>query len=238
VTEEPPAQAPANEAAETAPPSGRGAAGVILIVVGGIAALLALALLVGGAAAVVVDLTQRDDDGFVMSPTEDFSTETYAITSESADIDLDGPDWATKDLVGTVRIRSESDRAVFVGIAREADVTRYLDGVDHVVVTELGREPDYSERPGGAPEGPPGEQRFWAASATGAGEQTLDWDPEDGTWNVVVMNTDGSRDVAADLSIGAELDPLIWIGLGLLLGGGLIAVVAVLAITAGVRRGR
>jgi hypothetical protein len=168
----------------------------------------------------------------------DFSTATYAIASESADVDLDGPDWATTDLVGTVRIRSESDRPVFVGIAREADVAEYLDGVEHAVVTEIGREPLYSERQGGAPEGPPADQTFWAASATGAGEQMLEWEPEDGSWNVVVMNPDGSRGVAADLSIGAELDPLIWIGVGLLVGGGLLAAAAALGISAGIRRGR
>ncbi len=123
--EEPPAPSPPSEAVEAAPPSGRGAGGVALLVVGSIAALLAFALLVGGCAAVVVDRTQRDDDGFLMSPTEDFSTATYAIASESADVDLDGPDWATTDLVGTVRIRGESDRPVFVGIAREADVAGY-----------------------------------------------------------------------------------------------------------------
>ena len=122
--------------------------------------------------------------------------------------------------MGTVRIRSESERPVFVGIAREADVAEYLDGVAHAVVTEIGRKPEYSERRGGAPEGPPADQTFWAASATGAGEQTLEWEPEDGSWNVVVMNADGSRGVAADLSIGGELDPLIWIGVGLLVGGG------------------
>jgi hypothetical protein len=52
------------------------------------------------------------------------------------------------------------------------------------------------------------------------------------------MNADGSRGVAADLSIGAELDPLIWIGFGLLVGGGLLAAAAALGITAGIRRGR
>ena len=52
------------------------------------------------------------------------------------------------------------------------------------------------------------------------------------------MNADGSRGVAAELSIGGELDPLIWIGVGLLVGGGLLAAAAALAITAGVRRRR
>ena len=236
--EVPTAPAPPSEAVETAPRAGRGAGGVALLVVGSIAALLAFAMLVGGCGAVVVDRTQRDDDGFLMSPTEDFSTATYAIVSENADVDFDGPDWATTDFLGTVRIRSESDRPVFVGIARAADVAEYLDGVEHAVVTEIGEEPEYSERPGGAPEGGPADQTFWAASATGSGEQTLEWEPEDGSWNVVVMNADGSRGVAADLSIGAELDPLIWIGVGLLLGGLLLAAAAALAITAGIRRRR
>jgi hypothetical protein len=233
--EEPPAPSPA---AEAAPRAERGAGGVALLVVGSIAALLAFALLVGGCAAVVVDRTQRDDDGFLMSPTEDFSTASYAIASENADVDLDGPDWATTDFLGTVRIRSESDRPVFVGIARAADVAEYLDGVDHAVVTEIADEPEYSERPGDAPAGPPADETFWAASATGAGEQTLEWEPEDGSWNVVVMNADGSRGVAAELSIGGELDPLIWIGVGLLVGAGVLAAAAALAITAGSRRRR
>ena len=164
----------------------------------------------------VVDRTQRDDDGFLMSPTEDFSTATYAIASESADLDLEGPDWATTDFLGTVRIRSESERPVFVGIAPEADVAEYLDGVEHPSSRSSAGSPRYSERQGGAPEGPPAEQTFWAASATGAGEQTLEWEPEDGSWNVVVMNADGSRGVAADLSIGGELESVIWIAIGML----------------------
>ncbi len=236
--EEPPAvSAATEEAVVAAPPARRGAGSVVLLVVGSIAALLAFALLVGGCAAVAVDRTQRDDDGFLMSPTEEFSTATYAIVSESADVDVDGPDWVAKDFLGTIRIRSESERPVFVGIARESDVAEYLGRAEHAVVTEIGREPRYAERRGGAPEDPPADQPFWAASATGAGEQTLEWEPEDGSWNVVVMNADGSRGVAADLSIGAELDSLIWIGIGLLVGGGLLAAVAAVAITAGIRHG-
>ena len=229
--------APTSEAAAGARPSGRGAGGVALLVVGSIAALLALALLAAGTASVVIDQTQRDDDGFVMSPTEDFSTSAYAIASESVDVNIEGPDWAAEDILGTVRIRSESERPVFVGVGREADVDRYLDGVAHAVVTDIGREPEYADRPGDALPAPPGNQSFWVASAAGAGEQTLEWDPEDGSWSAVVANTDGSRGVEADLSIGAELDALLWVGIGLLVAGGLLAVGAAAAITAGIRRG-
>ena len=75
-----------------------------------------------------------------MSPSEDFSTPTYAIVSESADLDTDGAEWALDTFLGTVRIRSDSERArVFVGIGPAADVDRYLDGVEHDVVTDLDR---------------------------------------------------------------------------------------------------
>jgi len=218
--------------------SGGKAGKIALLIVGSIAALLAFGVLVGGCAIVAVDQTQRDDDGFLMSPNEDFSTSSYAISSESADIDLEGAEWAVKGFLGTVRIRSESERPVFVGIAREADAAGYLDGVEHVVVTDIENEPHYSPRAGAAPENPPGEETFWVASTSGAGEQTLDWEPEDGDWTVVAMNEDATRGVATELSIGAELDTVIWIGVGLLVAGVLLAAGAALAITAGVRRGR
>jgi hypothetical protein len=220
-----------------AAPHPRGGAGrVVLIAVGVIAALLSLGLLAGGTALVVVDQTQRDEDGFLMSPTEDFSTATYAIVSESVDVDIGGSEDAARAILGDVRIRSESDRDVFVGIAREAEVEEYLSGVEHSVVTDIEKDPEYSERPGGAPASPPGDQEFWVASANGAGEQTLEWEPEDGNWNAVVMNSDGSRGVASELSIGAELDAALWLGIGLLMAGAVLAALAAIAITAGARR--
>ncbi len=229
---------PGGAIATTEPRGGRGPGGVVLLVLGSIAALLAFVLLVVGVAGVVLDQTQRDADGFLMSPTESFTTAGYAVSSESADVDLDGPDWATEDLLGTVRIRSESERPVFVGIGRDSDVARYLDGVERSVVTEIGRDPSYSQRPGSAPAGPPSGQSFWAASASGAGEQTVEWEPRSGSWRVVLMNADASRGVSADLSIGAELDDIIWVAVGLLVAGAVLAALAALAITAGIRSGR
>jgi hypothetical protein len=237
----PPAEAAGERAAVEAPsegarPSGARGGGAVLLVLGSIAALLAFLLFVGGCAVVVVDRVQRDDDGFLMSPTEDFETSTYAIVSESVDVDLEGPDWAAKDFLGTVRIRSESERSVFVGIAPEADVASYLGGVQRAVISDIDDGDHLSTQSGGEPAAPPGDETFWVASTAAAGEQTVDWEPEDGRWNAVVMNADASRGVAADLSIGAELDAVIWIGLGMLLAGLLFAAAAAAAITAGVRR--
>ena len=228
--------------ASAEPPARRGWTGgrIALVVVGTIAGLLALGLLVGGCALVAVDQTQRDDDGFLMSPTQDFSTPTYAIVSENADLEDEGAERALDTFLGTVRIRSESDRPVFVGIGPAGDVTRYLGGVERDVVDDLENsgDPEYSRRSGGAPTGRPGDETFWVASTTGAGERTLDWEPEDGDWRAVVMNEDGSRRVSADLSIGAELDSILWIGLGLLVAGALFAAGCALAITAATRSRR
>ena len=128
-----------------------------------------------------------------------------------------------------------------VPVGPAADVAAYLAGVEHDVVTDLeggpfeGR-PRYSRRPGDAPASPPGEQSFWVATTTGMGEQALDWEPEDGLWRVVVMNADAERGVSSELAIGAELDAILWIGIGVLAVGGLLAAAAALAITAGARR--
>ena len=227
------AEAPAAE-----PRRGGTAGRIVLIVVGIVAGVIALGLLAGGCALTAVDRTQRDDDGFLMSPSEEFSTPTYAIVSESADIDTGGAEWALDTFLGTVRIRSESDRTVFVGIGPADDVDRFLDGIEHDVVTNFDEnDPGYSRQPGSgtAPVVLPGEQTFWVASAFGT-DETVDWEPEDGDWRVVVMNNDSSRGVSSDLSIGAELDSVLWIGIGLLVAGGLLAAGAALAITAAVRR--
>jgi Domain of unknown function (DUF4389) len=218
---------------------GGGTAGkVVLIVVGVFAGILAFGFLASGCALVAVDRTQRDDDGYLMSPSRELTTSTYAIVSESAELDTGGAEWALDTFLGTVRIRSDSARAVFVGIGRSTDVDRYLRGVERDEVDDLDNDgdPEYTGRPGGAPSGPPGDETFWAASMSGSGEQTVEWNAEEGIWRVVLMNADASRGVTSDMSIGAELDSVLWIGLGLLGLGLLFAAGTALAVTGAVRR--
>ena len=157
------------------------------------------------------------------------SSDGYAVTAEGIDIaDLDdGGDWLVEQGLGRVRIRATSRTdAVFVGIAREADVDRYLAGTSHDELREVRVGVDrYVSRDGGAPPSAPGEAGIWVASAAGEGTQTVEWDARDGRWTVVVMNDNGAAPVAADVSVGAKLAALPWISGGLLLAGLLVMAV-------------
>ena len=97
-------------------------------------------------------------------------------------------------------------------------------------------DPTYSRR-GVPPVCSPRHPVVLGRVADRRGRATIEWDPEDGNWRAVVMNEDLVRGVSADMSIGAELDSVLWIGLGLLGVGALFAAGAALAITAGRRRG-
>jgi Domain of unknown function (DUF4389) len=209
---------------------------VELVLAGVVAGLVAFAFLVGGGALVAVDRTQRDTDGYVMSPSANFSTPTYALVSERAQLHTDGAERAVDAFLGDVRVRGESDRAIFVGIGPAAAVDSYLAAVEHESVTGFeGSDVTYSIRAGAAPSGAPGDQTFWEVSTAGSGEQLLDWKLRDGDWRIVVMNDDAARGVSAAMSIGAQLDSVLWIGIGLLLAGGLLATGAAFAIGVGVR---
>ncbi len=227
-----PGGAPVGEERLLAPPSAPTAAGgggwsggrIALLTIGAITGLVALGLVAAGAGALAIDRTQRQD-GFVTTPSHAYSTPTYALVSETAE--LHGPRWAWRDLVGTVRVTAKADHPVFLGIARESDVQRYLGGVAHEIVRDIGDDPgEYDTQPGGRTAPPPGAQGFWAASAQGTGQVRLDWDVENGHWALVVMNPDGARFVDATLRIGAELDALAWVAGGLLGAGLILAVLA------------
>jgi hypothetical protein len=217
--------------------SGGGGAGkVALLVVGSIFGLISLGILAGGVTAVVYDQTQRDSAGYLSSSFEGYSTGTYALVSEKIELDTPGSDSAWDNVLGTVRIESQADHPVFVGIARTKDLASYLGSVSHETAKNLFVHTDYRTSGTGAPATAPTDQSFWVASAEGSGTQALTWDVRDGNWQVVVMNADGSRNVDASLSIGAELPNLLWIGIAALAVGGLVLGIAVLLVVLGARR--
>jgi uncharacterized protein DUF4389 len=227
--------------APTTPPPGAtstwGAGRVVGVVVASLAVLAGLAALAGGATALVFDQTQRDANGYLMTDTTAYSTDTYALVSDSYRTGAAGDVLVARDMLGTVRIRTQSAQPVFVGIARAAAVDSYLAGVRHEVATRFdAHQRDFRLKAGGAPVAPPTAKKFWAAESVGAGAQTLSWSPQDGNWRVVVMNANGSAGVRADLALGARFPHLLWIGIGVLSGGALLLLVGGGGIYAAVRR--
>ena len=199
---------------------------------GRIAAATVVALLALGTLALGVTglWTTHADRGFFSSGTHRYASNGHAIVSDSLHVGS-VPSW----LVARIRIASTSadGKPTFVGIARKADVDRYLAGSAHSTVEDLNFGPfdvSYGSSPGSRTPARPGAQSFWAASAAGPGKQTLTWRIRSGHWRVVVMNADGSARVAADARIGASVwNPLvlsfIFLGVGLLLAGLVVAIV-------------
>jgi hypothetical protein len=231
---------------ETTPPTPvrRNRAGrTVAIVAGSLAGLLALVVIaVGGA--LLYGESQKDADGYLSTGTDRFHTKTYAIATDNLDVDTDGASRVLRhDLFGTVHVKAHTrdGKPVFVGIARTADVDRYLGSSAHAVLTDVDYSPfDPTYRAAGGEHRPrtPAAQDFWAAKASGGGTRTVSWDVEDGDWSVVVMNADGSAGVDAAVSAGAEmpwLDEAGWATIG---GGLLILAVAGGLIYVGVRRPR
>ncbi len=181
--------------------------------------------------------TASSEHGYITSGTHRYATSGRALVSGS--LDVDGvPDW----LVSRVRISASSgdNRPLFVGVAKRADVDRYLAGVARSTVEDVNFDPfgvTYSSSGGGAVPARPAAQTFWAASKVGTGTQTVSWRIRDGNWRVVVMNADGSPRVVADAKAGASIRGALAIVISLLgVGLGLAAVAGMLILRAARRR--
>ncbi|WP_436004610.1 DUF4389 domain-containing protein [Knoellia sp. LjRoot47] len=236
-TEPPTVEGPAAGGSGLPPRGGWGAGSVISVIVGSIAALTSLGLVTGGVAALVADGVARNDDGYVMSRTETFTTSGSAVLFSDLELDTTGASWVPDRVIGDVRITvspGSSSDPVFFGIGPNRDVAAYLDGASYSVERRPGI--DQREVAGSADPGAPTAQTFWVASATGGGSQQLTWEPRDGSWSAVLMNSDGSSGVTADVAIGATFPWLTQLGLGLLLGGLLLAVASAAIIILAIRQ--
>ncbi|HET8880304.1 MAG TPA: DUF4389 domain-containing protein [Arthrobacter sp.] len=213
---------------------------VVLLVLGSLAALLGLGLLAGAAFTGWANYQQRDG-GYFTTPSERYTVSGYALALPRLDIMANaGPAMVDPAAsAGSVLLRgttADSSRQVFIGIAPQADVAAYLSGVQHSELTNVRFSPfrpEYRDVTGTKPPARPGDQNFWAASATGPGSQELRWDLRSGNWAVVVMNADASSPVSVDLSGGARSELLWPIFVGLLIGGLVLLGVGVLLIVLG-----
>ena len=215
---------------------------VVSLVLGCLLALGSLSIGIGGAGLAVADATMRDDAGFLMSGTQTLTSDTYAITSDSLQIHADAPATLMPDAVlGDAKLTATPtddtrDAALFVGIAATPDATRYLQGVRHDTLIDLTDRPVYRTTDGTARPTPPGDTDIWVAQASGPGTQQITWPIHNGDWTIVVMNTDASQDINADMTAGAELPALNWVIATMLTTAGTLLLTALLLTAIPLRR--
>lgn len=163
----------------------RGAPRVVALALGSLLLLIGIPLMTAGGLLLWTHGVHRSD-GFVTSPEDRFTTSSPALVSDRIDLQ-DGADWLpVHAALGDARLEvtPRGTDAVFVGVARAADVQAYLRGVSRTTIEDLGfgdsvRESD--QPPGTAPPGRPADQDFWIAQASGTGVQRVTWPAGDGT---------------------------------------------------------
>ena len=163
------------------------------------------------------------------------STPTAALVSETAEVN--GAREVT-DVIGNshLRINSSSSKPVFVGVARKADVDRYLAGAETDRVTDFDTDPftlETTRMHGERHPAPPAKQSFWVTKSTGTTAK-IDWKVRNGNYRIVVMNADGSRGVTTQSQFEVQIPYLgtiaivaLVIGLAMMAGGAAMIVPSV-----------
>ncbi len=129
-------------------------------------------------------------------------------TSDLEAVGVSAPDWIVTRLATDARLvaSSGSNEELFLGIAPTSDVEHYLEGAaHHQVVSLTGSDSNYRRVAGTAVLESPLDQSFWVSSAIGSDQPSVKWPVASGEWTVVLMNADGSADVNAGVTAGAEI---------------------------------
>ena len=170
------------------------------------------------------------------------STATRALVSEVSELDGVGAVTRGQDKVEIDVTARVGGRGVFVGIARAADVDRYLAGADVDVVTDLEVSPfglTTRRQTGTAVPPAPAAQDIWVARAEAAsGTARLSWPVQDGDYRIVLMNADASPVVDADARFALVLPSLHGAGVITLIAGLGVTLLGALLLTLGLSASR
>ena len=202
------------------------AAGVVLTAAGG-------AVTAGGLTLAALGGT----DGTLSTGPHHHATSATAVVSDEGDL---GGTGLLPNGDPTVKVSVEdSEKPVFVGIGPAEDVDRYLAGSTVQTVSDFDLWPfqlDTSTKEGDRQPGSPLDETFWVAQSDGATSASASWKAQDGSYQIVVMNADGSPGVDVDGSVSLRVPLLGTLAKTGLAAGGTLVVIGVPLLIAGLRR--
>jgi hypothetical protein len=199
----------------------------VLVLIGG-----ALTALAGGALMALFGSAST-----LTSGTERAATATVALVAPMDNIkDTNG----FAETVGQPKLSLSANgigRDVFIGIGPAAAVDSYLASAPIDKVTDLEIDPFQlkTQRQDGTAKPPgPATQKFWIAQSSGP-QASIDWKITDGSYRLVVMNSDASPGVAIDGRFSLTVPHLFAIGIGILAAGIIAILIGVLLLVLGLR---
>lgn len=190
--------------------------GVLLALIGLIVAV------VGGAAAFWL----IGPDNTVQSGEQHLSSKGLAIASTPDLLNRHGP-------VLHVDVRSPKNQPVFVGVARDFDVSSYLKGIAHTKLVQVQFPIALSTQDEKGTAGPlaaPDTLDWWVAKANGTGTQSIAWPIEDGPYDVVIMSADGKTAPDVQVDLGIEIPKAFASALGVFAVGLVLLALGILLI--------
>src|SRR5215211_2555106 len=125
-------------------------------------------------------------DNTMTTSSRQLSSNGLAVITAPGLLDRHGP---------VLHVTATGERPVFVGVGQDLDVSNYLAGAAHTRLIRFEPPSTFGAqetRGGVARLTPPGELDWWVAQSGGEGKQSIAWAIQDGRYDVVVMNADGS----------------------------------------------
>ncbi|WP_432884012.1 hypothetical protein ACQPYH_43010 [Kribbella sp. CA-245084] len=184
--------------------------------------LLTLAGLVATVAGAVAAFWLVGPDNTISTPSREFASSGLAVVTAPTLLDRHGP---------TLHVNASGDKPLFVGIGQDLDVRDYLAGSAHTRLTRFDPPGTFGTQDLRGRSGkltPPGQLDWWVAQSA-SGSQSVSWPMQDGRYEVVVMNADGTPAVGAQVSFGVQVHRLFGICL-LVLGAGVLVLALGLAL--------
>ncbi|WP_020518883.1 hypothetical protein [Catelliglobosispora koreensis] len=197
---------------------------IILILLGVLGLIVGIPLALAGGGLLAVG----GRDGALQSGWHRVDSPTVALVTDANNLGNASVETGGTAVSIVVEARN-SNKPVFLGVAKAQDVENYLRGAASDEITSIDFNPFKLEtvRETGslASVSPPGNQNFWVAQSSGVSPE-LTWKVTgDGTYRAVVMNADGTANLSTDLSLGLKAPAIFGVGLGLLIAGLVISVI-------------
>ncbi|WP_410786525.1 hypothetical protein [Kribbella sp. C-35] len=184
--------------------------------------LLALSGLLAAIAGAVAAFWLVGPDNTISTPRRELASTGLAVVTAPSLLDRHGP---------TLHVSASGDKPLFIGVGQDLDVRDYLSGTAHTQLTQFDPPATFGtqELRGDTKKlTPPGQLDWWVAQSA-PGSQAVTWPIQDGLYDVVVMNADGTPAVGAQVTFGVQVHRLFGICL-LVLGAGVLVLALGLAL--------